>query len=379
MTNPHHLTNATSNNPLFQRFLFVANKLFVWLLFFSIIYLLRSFFPLILLTFVFAYIQTQTVNHLQSYIKNRLTRVILVAFCFLAVWVAVGTYLIPATLAQTKLFANNYTTYLQTFDNHLLQFGNQYPRVKNFIPAEWPNGQTTEETTWSPSASISIKFIQTLFDMKTPTLNHDPLKTFIDILQKFVLKTVAIISAFLLALLFSFLIVLDLPHLTNALLDLKNTKLKFFYTEVYKSIFSFGNTLGRTLEAQFLIAVINTILTAFGLLLLGLKAKIAFLSVIVFVFSFIPIVGVFISSGPICLVALQNGGVSLMFFAILLITIIHLIEAYILSPKIYGHHLHMNPVLVLIVLMIAGKLFGIWGLILALPVCRYIFGEAIRS
>ena len=35
-------------------------------------------------------------------------------------------------------------------------------------------------------------------------------------------------------------------------------------------------------------------------------------------------------------------------------------------------------IIVLIVLTVSGKLFGIWGLVLGLPVSRYFFGEAIR-
>jgi predicted PurR-regulated permease PerM len=50
----------------------------------------------------------------------------------------------------------------------------------------------------------------------------------------------------------------------------------------------------------------------------------------------------------------------------------------VLNPQIYGHHMHMNPVLVLIVLTIGGKLFGVWGLILGIPIVNYVFRHAIR-
>ena len=81
---------------------------------------------------------------------------------------------------------------------------------------------------------------------------------------------------------------------------------------------------------------------------------------------------------PICLLVLQVSGASMMLFAILLITVIHLIEAYILNPRVYGHHLRMNPVVVLIILTLGGKLFHVWGLILGVPVCNYLFSHAIR-
>ena len=92
-----------------------------------------------------------------------------------------------------------------------------------------------------------------------------------------------------------------------------------------------------------------------------------------------PVAGVFISSTPIALEALSQEGVPLMIAVVVMILAIHMIEAYVLNPRIFGHHLHMNPVLVLIVLTIAGKLFGIWGLILGLPVVNYVFSHAIRA
>ena len=68
-----------------------------------------------------------------------------------------------------------------------------------------------------------------------------------------------------------------------------------------------------------------------------------------------------------------------MLLSILMITIIHIIEAYIINPRIYGHHMKMNPVIVLIILTVGGKLFGVWGLVLGVPVSNYLFRHAIRS
>ena len=187
-------------------------------------------------------------------------------------------------------------------------------------------------------------------------------------------------SSFLLSLLFSFLIVLDLPKLTRSVNNLRHTKVGFIYEEVADNIKDFGRVLGTALEAQLFIAIANTILTAIGLWMMGLPSLV-FLSTIVFFCSFIPVAGVFLSSTPICLVALQvepNGGVKLMLVAVGLILLIHFIEAYFLNPKIFGHHFRMNAVLVLIVLTVGGKLFGVWGLVLGLPVVNYFFAHAIR-
>jgi predicted PurR-regulated permease PerM len=126
------------------------------------------------------------------------------------------------------------------------------------------------------------------------------------------------------------------------------------------------------------IAICNTILTAIGLWMMGLTQNLLVLSAIVFVFSFIPVFGTILSSIPICLLALQTGGVTTMVLAILMICAVHALETYVLNPQIYGHHMHMNPVLVLIVLTIGGKLFGVWGLLLGIPIVNYVFRHAIR-
>ena len=192
-------------------------------------------------------------------------------------------------------------------------------------------------------------------------------------------KLLGIGSAFLLSLLFSFLIVLDLPKLSRSVTGLRDTSLGFIYDEVADSIFSFGSVLGRAMEAQLFISILNTSLTALGIWVLGIGHSVAFLATMVFICGFVPVVGTFVSSVPICLMALQASGVHLMLLAICLIILVHTVETYILNPKIYGHHLHLNPVLVLAILTIGGKLFQAWGLVLGLPICTYFFSYAIRN
>ncbi len=82
---------------------------------------------------------------------------------------------------------------------------------------------------------------------------------------------------------------------------------------------------------------------------------------------------------PICLVALQMpDGLERMMLAILLIAVVHVIEGYILNPNIYGSRMRINPVMILMILTVSGKLFHFWGLILGVPIFTYLFGHAIR-
>ena len=72
--------------------------------------------------------------------------------------------------------------------------------------------------------------------------------------------------------------------------------------------------LARALGAQFVFALLNTGLTAVGMALLKIP-MIEVLSIVVFICSFIPVAGVFISSTPIALEALSSEGVPLMLAA----------------------------------------------------------------
>jgi predicted PurR-regulated permease PerM len=186
----------------------------------------------------------------------------------------------------------------------------------------------------------------------------------------------------LLALLFSFLILIDLNRIKAGISRLRTSRVGDFYQEAAPPIARFGILLGRAIEAQAAIAVVNTVLTLFGLLLLDIPL-VAMLSVIVFICSFVPVLGVLISTTPIVLVALNAGGPGLSLAAIGLVILIHAVEAYVLNPIIYGKHLKLNPVLTLIILYVGYHAFGLWGMLLGVPVARYfihdVFGVPFRE
>lgn len=349
-------------------------RVLVWGGVFSVLFILRSFFLLIFFTFVFGYIQNRGVNWLERFVPNRPFRVVLVATLFLGVLVAVGVFLVPRAKEQTVLFVTQIPDYVRRLDQELVDLGHRYPMIQDLIPELDPSSAESHRL----SASRISTLAQQLFGFSGEQDGQHKLNQLLELIRGVGGSLAAIASAFLLALLFSFLIVLDLPRLTASVHSLKETKLDFVYRVVSGSIRDFANVLGRSLEAQFMIAVLNSLLTAVGVALLGLGGKMAFLSVIVFLCSFIPVLGVFISSVPICLVALQASGLVTMLLAIVMITIIHLVEGYILNPKIYGSYMRINPVIVLFILTIGAKLFHVWGLVLGVPICTYIFGHVIR-
>ncbi len=348
-----------------------AAKIFVWGALVGLLVVLRSFFALIFLTFVFAYIQQSAVQKLQVYLHKRTLCVVIIGLIFLGIIVGLGSYLVPQIKDQTKHFLDRWPQTVASVDREIIYLANTYPLLQSIVTKQ-PEHKGAEVISDSPTTNL-LQQIVGLNDGDDKSLKN----TF-ETVKNIGTYLVAMISAFFLALLFSFLIVLDLPRLSASARRLRSTRLQFIYDEVAGTFVTFARVVGRAFEAQTVIAALNTVLTGICLRLMGLQDSLAFLSMIVFFGSFIPIAGVFISSVPICLLALEAGGVNLVLIAIGAITVVHMIEAYILNPRIYGAHLRMNPVVVLIILTVSGKLAGIWGLLLGVPLCTYIMGHAIQ-
>lgn len=180
-----------------------------------------------------------------------------------------------------------------------------------------------------------------------------------------------IVVSLLLAILFSFILVMDWRRIAAGMRTLETSHLRSFYLGAAPHARAFADVLGKAFRAQALIAVCNTVLTALGLMVFGVP-NIVLLSAIVFLCGFIPIFGAFLSSLPILLFGAQIGGLPLVVKLTALVAGVHLIEAYVLNPRITAGALHVHPILVLILLLIGERFFGVWGMVLGVPIGYYV-------
>lgn len=132
----------------------------------------------------------------------------------------------------------------------------------------------------------------------------------------------------------------------------------------------FNRDLSGAIRGQLLICLVNGVLTTIGLLVLNIKYAFT-IGLIAGFFSLIPIFGSIISTVPAVLVAMTQGGwVVLQVLGMILI--IHAIEANFLNPKIMGHQVELHPVIILFALFVGQHLFGIAGLLLAVPLAAIL-------
>jgi predicted PurR-regulated permease PerM len=141
-------------------------------------------------------------------------------------------------------------------------------------------------------------------------------------------------------------------------------------SQVAPKVSSFGNLLGQTFEVQALTSLVNAVLTS--LVIWALKIPgLGFFALLTFFSSFVPLLGIAISTTPPLIVALVERGFATCLQLVLLIAAVHTVEAYLLYPQIYAVKLKMHPVLVTGALVVAEHYFGIPGLVLAVPVTLF--------
>jgi predicted PurR-regulated permease PerM len=116
---------------------------------------------------------------------------------------------------------------------------------------------------------------------------------------------------------------------------------------------------------QLLAAVLFAIFTAALLTILGVPAAVP-LAVIAGLCDVIPVLGILVATVPAVLLALvvSPGTAAVVALAYL---VYHLFETYFLLPRIYGSKLKISTLSVLMALIVGGKLQGIIGAVLVLP------------
>jgi len=178
----------------------------------------------------------------------------------------------------------------------------------------------------------------------------------------------------LVAILFSAIFLWDLPRIAQGVKSLRKSRARTAYLELAPRLGDFADVLGKSFEAQTMIALVNTSLTTLGLMLLGIPG-IGFLSLVTLLCSFIPVAGVFVSTFPMLVLALSDCGLAKSGGVLLMVAGVHVVEAYVLNPQIYSAHLHLHPILVLVVLYVAEHMYGVPGLLLAVPVTVFLLRQ----
>src|SRR6185503_148446 len=122
---------------------------------------------------------------------------------------------------------------------------------------------------------------------------------------------------------------------------------------------------------QILAMVLLAALTTFGLWALGMPYFLAF-GVFAGVAAIVPFFGVLLSTLLPALFALGAFGVTKALLVAALGVVVHLIEANFVAPVVMERQVNLPPVITIAGVLLIGKIFGLAGLIVAVPILAFV-------
>ncbi len=164
---------------------------------------------------------------------------------------------------------------------------------------------------------------------------------------------------------FVFYILIDFSRWRTSLEDLIPPRFQNTFSRLFDEV---GRILEAYVRGQILIGLAMAVLYAIGFAFLGVPAW-AGIAALAGLLNAIPYVGTVL--GLILAVTFtvtDGGGLWRIGGVLAVFAIVQTIEGYVLTPRILGSRLRLHPMAVFLGLLIGGKLFGLLGIILAIPV-----------
>ncbi|UZW15867.1 AI-2E family transporter [Clostridium pasteurianum] len=306
------------------------------------LYLIKSILNLVLLIFLFTYL----INSLENFVVNRLKRyvpvkkgivtIILYVFIFALIIVVLYKY-VPIIILESI--------------SSIKQAEDFYVEISKY---NMPSGLS--KLILPMMAKIDIKnYTQSGIDM--------------------VVHTAASIGKWsgysFIALLLSLFFILEKQEVINFLKKFENSKISGVYRYCVYFGNNFLNSFGKVITAQVVIATVNTIISVILLTIMGFPQLLA-LGFMIFLLSLIPVAGVIISLVPLCLIAFKIGGIVKVVYVLIMVAIIHLVESYILNPKLMSEKTKLPIFFTFVILIVSEHFMGVWGLLLGIPLFMFV-------
>lgn len=298
----------------------------------------------------FPFVATVILYYLFSPIVNRLIdrgidkRVsIFGIFIVLIILISWGvSFLIPVIQIQTRSFIENIPTYRDTI-NRMLNESMIWPTASRLFP------------------DMTDLFSGFDFSGITEQLNPILTSTFGSLGSVLGTITQVVTGIFIIPVLLYYLLVED-KKIPQTILYLVPNK----YRETVNRMMYQGNfQVSRYIRGQILVASIVGILFGIGYMIIGLDYGIT-LAVLAGVLNIIPYLGSFIAIIPALVVGLLTSPA--MFLKVVIVLVVEqTIEGRFVSPQILGNSMKIHPITILLILLGAGRLFGISGVILGVP------------
>ncbi len=132
------------------------------------------------------------------------------------------------------------------------------------------------------------------------------------------------------------------------------------------------HSLFQYIKGMLLVMLIVGSLTYLGLLILGIKYAL-FLGILTALLTPLPYIGVIISATiPIIIAILTKDTAWYIFGVVAIFAFVQFLEGNIITPKIMGNNVNINPLIIIVSVVIFGAISGLLGMVLTVPILAVI-------
>ncbi|OCS82927.1 AI-2E family transporter [Caryophanon tenue] len=135
--------------------------------------------------------------------------------------------------------------------------------------------------------------------------------------------------------------------------------------EVHAIMSDMDKQISSYIQGQILVSICIGIMITIGFLIIGMPYALL-LGFLAMITSVVPYLGPVIAITPAVILAIVSSPFMLIKLAVVW-TIVQLVEGKFISPQIMGKSLSIHPITIIFVLLTAGSLFGVPGVILGIP------------
>lgn len=181
---------------------------------------------------------------------------------------------------------------------------------------------------------------------------------------KFLSSTVGFLGNYLLTIIYIFFLLNYRKHFKIFMLKMFSSERK---KEVEKVIHKVGKVAQQYLIGKLMLITLLGVLYSIGLGISGVQNFIL-ISIIAALFTLIPYIGNIIGlSLALVFGYLISGEINVLIGIIITFTVAQFVESYIMEPYVIGDRVDLHPFIVILSVIVGGALWGITGMILAVP------------
>ncbi len=309
--------------------------LFFIIMVFAVLYIGKSF----LIPFVFGIFFASLMTPLTDYLeKKHLSNILASTVSTLIIFIVLGG-IFYLFIHQMSVFLSDISSIRNALESFLQDLQNQIASITNISLAEQKN-------MWEKRSEEIAKGVESLItgffgDLLYTTIN------------------------FLLVMIYVFLLLLYRKKFTKTILMYVHGEKEKITREILEKFnkVAYHYLWGRAKVMSILAVMYLVTFMAFGLpyaLLLTIFGSLV---------TIIPYLGPFISGIiPVLLAAIYFDGLKTAFLLIIVVSIIQLIESYVIEPLILGREVRLNPLMVIIAIILGEMVWGLAGMILFVPI-----------